>query len=261
MIQALLDTLENTETIDADSILTPAIELKNNLIAIRNVTNNWGFILFLLCFLIIVSIISNRNKFLPAMFSGLFRNKDRHSMFYETVTNETLNKLFLSIEMVLLLSIILYCYAVHEHFILITSLTQLFFCIGKTCLLVIAFFLYKFLTYSIIGAVFFKKETAIQWNEDFFSLISLNGIFLFLPTFILFYIEPVYAFCLYFMIIYLIFNLCFVFYKIYTLFFAGKQRLLYFILYLCTQEIIPIYLMYRGFIYLIAQKDTIWIQI
>jgi hypothetical protein len=131
--------------------------------------------------------------------------------------------------------------------------------LGKISLLFIAFFLYKFLTYSVLGAIFFRRETVLQWNDDFFSLISLNGIFLFLPTLILFYVEAVYSFFIYFMAFYLIFNLLFIFYKLYTLFFQGKQRLLYFILYLCAQEIIPLYLVYRGLVFLIAQKNTIWV--
>jgi len=249
---------ENTESLSADSIFSTAIELKNNPIAVKYDANNWGFILFFICFFIIVNVISNRNKFLYSMFNGLYRNKDRHNIFYETVANETLNKIFLSFQTVLLLSIIFYCYVIHEQFLSITTLTQMLFFLGKCSLILIAFFLYKFLTYSIIGAVFFRKETVIQWNDDFFSLISLNGIFLFFPTLILFYVEPVYTFCIYFFILYLIFNVFFIFYKIYALFFQGKQRFLYFILYLCTQEIIPLYLVYRGFIYLITQKDTIW---
>ena len=195
------------------------------------------------------------------MFSGLYRNNDRQSMFYATVTNETLNRIFLSFQTILLLSIIFYCYAIYKHHLSITTLMQMLIFIGKMSLLLIFFFFYKFLSYSVAGAIFFKKETVIQWNNDFFSLISLNGIFLFFPTLILFYVEKVFIFCIYFFTFYLIFNLFFIFYKIYTLFFQRKQRLLYFILYLCTQEIIPLYLVYRGFIYLIAQKDTIWIQI
>jgi len=133
--------------------------------------------------------------------------------------------------------------------------------LGKCSLLLVIFFIYKFLTYSITGAIFFKKEIVVQWNNDYFSWISLNGIILFLPTLILFYVEAAYIFCFYFMIFYLISNLLFIFYKVYTLFFHRKQRLLYFILYLCTQEIIPLYLVYRGFVYLIVQKDTIWMQV
>jgi len=238
------------------------MELKNIPIAIQNETDNWGFILFFVCFFIIVSIISNRNRLLPSMFSDLFRsNKDRHYVFYEAITNETVNKFFLSFQTILLLSIIIYCYAVHEHLLSVTTPTQMLVFLGKCSILLTAFFLYKFLAYSAAGAIFFKKEIVLQWNNDYFSIIGLNGIFLFFPTLILFYVETAYAFFIYFMIAYLIFNLLFIFYKIYILFFHRKEHLLYFILYLCTQEIIPLYLVYRGFVYLIAQKDTIWMQV
>ena len=250
---------ENTELLTADSVYTPVIELKNNPIAVGYEANNWGFIVFLICFFIIVSITGNRNKFLLSMFSGLYRNMDRqHSRIYKTVANENLNKFFLSLQTIFLLSTVFYCYAERAHFLEIASFSQMLLFWGKCSLLLLIFLLYKFLAYSIAGAIFFKKETVIQWNDDFFSLISLNGIFLFFPTLILFYTNSLYDFCIYFMAFYLILNLFFIFYKIYVLFFQRKQRLLYFILYLCTQEIIPLYLVYRGFVYLITQKDTIW---
>jgi len=237
------------------------MDLKNIPVSVRSEANNWGFILFFICFFIIVSIINNRNRFLLSMFSGLFRNKDRHNMFYETVTNENLNKFLLAVQTILLLSMIFYSYSIHESFLSLTTLAQMLLFLEKSSLLLIAFFLYKFLIYAILGSIFFRKETVLQWNDDFLSIISLNGIFLFLPTLIFFYVESAFYICLYFFIFYLILNLFFVFYKIYVLFFQGKHFLLYFILYLCTQEIIPLYLVYRGIVYLITQKDTIWMQI
>ena len=178
-------------------------------------------------------------------------------MFYETVTNEALNKFILSFQTILLLSILFYSYVVHEGLLSITTSMQMLLFLGKCFILLIAFLLYKFLSYSISGFIFFKKETVSQWNDDYFSLISLNGVILFFPVLILFYVEAVYSICIYFLAFYLIFNLLFVFYKVYVLFFQGKQRLIYFILYLCTQEIIPLYLVYRGLVYLIVQKNTI----
>ena len=242
-------------------ILVQAVEMENIPIAERSEANNWGFILFFACFFIIAIIISNRNRFLLSMFSRLFRNKDRHSMFFETVTHETLNKIILSLQTILLLLIIFYCYATHENLLPTITPTETLFLFGKSALILIAFFSYKFLSYSIIGTIFFKKETVFQWNDDFFSIISLNGIFLFFPALILFYVESAFYLCIYFIVLYFIFNLFFIFYKIKTLFFQGKHYLLYFILYLCTQEIIPLYLVYSGFVYLIAQKDTIWMQV
>ena len=254
----MLPISEFTDSLSSDSIITQATELSNIPVAVKDAANNWGFILFFICFFIIVSIISNRNKFLLSLFSRLYRNKDRQSMFYETVTNETFNKIFLCIQTVILISIIIYCYAVNNNYLLINSLPEMYLFIGKVSLLLFVFLLYKFLTYSTIGVIFFKKEMVFQWNDDFFSLISLNGIFLFIPTLFFFYVESAYSFWVYFFVFYLILNLIFIFYKVYTLFFNNKQHLLYFILYLCAQEIIPIYLVYSGIVYLITQKETIW---
>jgi hypothetical protein len=257
----LITIYKDVKILSAGSAFGQMTELKNNPIAVRNEINNWGFILFFICFFIIVNIINNKNKFLLSMFSGLFRNKDRHNMFYETVANENLNKFFLSVQTILLLSMIFYYYAIHEHFLSLNTLAQMLVFLGKNSFLLIAFFLYKFIIYSIVGNIFFRKETVLQWNDDFFSIISLNGIFLFLPALIFFYVESAFYICIYFFVFYLIFNLFFIFYKIYVLFFQGKRLLLYFILYLCTQEIIPLYLVYRGIVYLITQKDTIWMQV
>ena len=169
-------TSEYTVTLVTDSVFSQPVDLMNNLIVNRSEVNNWGFIIFFICFFIVTNIISNSDKFLLSMFNGLFRNKDRQSMFYEAVTNENLNKLFLCFQTILMLSMIFYCYAIHKQFLSITTLTQMLLFLGKCSLVLVAFFLYKFFTYSIIGAVFFKKETVTQWNEDFFSLIGLNGI-------------------------------------------------------------------------------------
>jgi hypothetical protein len=258
-LRFLSDTIKSGEIVSADSTAISVIELISNPISVRNDADNWGFILFFICFFVITNVINQKGKFLVSMVSILFRNKERHSIFYETVAYESLHKLLLSFQTILLFSIILYCLAIHEQYLLITSFAQMFLFIGKNALILSLFFLYKFLTYSLAGIVFFKKETVRQWNDDFFSLISLNGIFLYFPVLILFYVESAYSFCIHLIGFYLVFIVFFIFYKLYTLFFHHKRLFLYFILYLCTQEIIPLYLVYRGLVYLMAQKDTLWI--
>ena len=229
-----------------------AAELKNIPLDIRSDTKNWGFILFFICFFIAASIINYQGKFLRTTFNRLFSNNDRFHMFQEDVANETMNKIVLSLITVFMLSIIFYSYVVHEQLTTVSSSTQMLILLGKSALLITGFLFYKFLSYAAIGAIFFKKELTLQWSDYFFSISSLNGIFLFFPALILFYVESAFYFCIYFIIFYLIANLFFIFYKIKTLFFQGNRYLLYFILYLCTQEIIPLYLVYFGFFHIIA---------
>jgi hypothetical protein len=258
---SLPSVFEYAEILPADSVSVQSIELKNEPISVKNALNNWGFVLFLTCFFIFAYIVSQRAKLLFSMTSDLFRNKGRHSIFFETVDNEFSNKFLLALQTIILISIIIYCQAIHEHVFLAKSPGHLFLFIGITSLILIAFILYKFLTYSFIGNIFFKKETVLQWNNDFFSIICLSGNILFFPTLILFYVESASVYCMCFIYIYLFFTLIIVFYKIFVLFFQGKSLLLYFILYLCAQEMIPLFLVYRGLVYLflIVQKDTLWI--
>jgi len=257
----LSGVLKFPEVFVNNSPLAYAVELENNPVNLRDDINNWGFLLFFICFFITVNVISNRRKYFLYMFSRLFYNKERHSMFFEAVTHETLNKIFLCLQTILLISVIFCYYAIQKHFILIPTLTEMILFLGKSSLFLIIFFLYKFLTYYVAGAIFFKKETVLLWNDIFLSLIGFNGIVLFLPVMIFFYVETIFTFCIFFFIIYLLFNQFFIIYKQYSLFFQSKQHLLYFILYLCTQEIIPLYLVYRGFVYLITQEDTVWMQV
>jgi hypothetical protein len=254
---------EYAEIHPADSIRVQSIELTNEPISAKNQTDSWGFILFLVCFFIFAYIVSQRAKLLNSMANELFHNKDRQSIFFETMDHEFSNKLLLLFQTVILTAIITYRLAVHESIFSAESPSQLFMFTGITILILIVFIGYKFLTYSFIGHIFFNHETSRQWNNNFLSLICLSGNILFFPTLILFYVDKAYYFCMYFMFFYLFFILIITFYKIFTIFFQRKSHLLYFILYLCTQEMIPLYLVYRGFIYLflIVQKDTLWIQI
>jgi hypothetical protein len=248
----------------SDSAYFQATTLVNNPISSINQLNNGGFILFSICFFIIIRLLSYRHKLLLSMASRILRNKDRHNIFYETTSNGSLNKTLLCGQTILLISIILYCIATREQIFLETSLAGMFKFLGISSLLLIVYFIYKFLFYSFIGTIYFKKEDVQQWNDNFLSLICLSGIFLFFPALILFYVKQAHFICLYVIIFYFFSASFAVFYKIYALFFKGKDVLLYFILYLCAQEIIPLYLLYRAMIYLflLAQKDTaLWMHI
>jgi hypothetical protein len=173
------------------------------------------------------------------------------------------DKFLACFQTIFLVSIVIYCVASRKEIFLVESPEKMTIFIGATAIVLTAYFLYKFFIYAVIGRIFFTKELSVRWNEIYLSLICLSGIVLFVPALVLFYTEQAYHTCIYFMLLYAAFTLFVIFYKIYTLFFQGKSSLLYFILYLCAQEIIPLYLVYKGMVclLLIAQKDTLWIQI
>jgi hypothetical protein len=207
---------------------------------------NWGFILFLVCFFIFIQVSSTGPKLLLSMLKGLSGSSNRESIFAEQINNEFIIKLLLCFQTIILCSVNLFSYYVYQVDILQEHSFQMFPFIFKSSALIFLFLLYKFLVYNLIGNIFFSRESLHEWNDYYFSIICLSGFILFLPTLLLFYIEKIVYICCFFYIIYSIAVIILIFRKIYVLFFPRKALLLYFILYLCAQEIIPLYFLYKG---------------
>ena len=225
------------------------------------IVQNWGFILFLLFFFISIWFL-RKEKLLSFMLESLFRRKERQSKFFTLVHNELGVKLLLCLQTVVLSSISIY-YTFHYFTgFSIDSANQLFLFLATVSLAVLIYFLYKFLMSTLIGNVFFQKEQVQLWNESFFSIISLSGLVLLIPTLLLFFLPQTFLFCFSFLVLYFLFVVALMTYKVYTIFFARKSLLLYFILYLCAQEILPLYFLYKVLVYLFNTMQTgiLWVQ-
>jgi hypothetical protein len=217
---------------------------------------NWGFVLFLICFFIIIYSISKGSVFLSLMIKNLFR-KDVISA--EQINNKFAIKFLLCLQTIILSSVFLFvCFSRKLEAFPETNI-QMFQYLAGASLFFFLFLLYKFLSYNLVGNIFFKKEDNRKWNSDFTSLICLSGFILFIPTLLMFYVDETYILCCYFYLIFSIFVNFFIVCKVYLLFFYRKSLSLYFILYLCAQEVIPLYFLYRGvyYLFIIAQRDTL----
>jgi len=95
--------------------------------------------------------------------------------------------------------------------------------------------------------VFFgKKQVGIQ-TEQIVNTLCQSGPVLFLPSLVFFYIDSLFATCEILIAGYLIFVFLSAFFRLYLNFFNRNYLWFYFILYLCALEIIPLYLLYKGF--------------
>ncbi len=223
--------------------------------------SNLVFVLFLICFFLSSLVFRHREKMLSSMLNDLFRENDRKSIFFGTNGNDLYHKLFLCFQSVILLSVFVYCCFFTPYQAPAPSFSQAVTLLGGSILLLAAFLLCKRVFYMLAGVVFFSKESLKQWIDTYISLICLSGILLFIPVLLMFYIENAYYFCLYFVFFYLFSLIIVIIYKTYILFFKGRGLLLYLFLYLCAQEIVPLFLLYKGFIYFfnVVQKDTLWL--
>ena len=219
---------------------------------------NWGFVLFLICFFIIIHSISKGSVLLSLMVKSLFKGNSKENVFAEQINNELVIKLLLGLQTIILSAVFLFVFTSHEAIPYQGTNIQMFQFLAGASLLSLFFLLYKLLSYNLAGNVFFRKEDVWQWNEDFTSLICLSGLVLFLPTLFIFYVDALYWICYYFCLIYFVFINLFIGCKVYLLFFHHKSFSLYFILYLCAQEMIPLYFLYKGldYLFIIVQRDT-----
>lgn len=210
---------------------------------------NWIFVIFLICFTVNVYILGNRKNIIPTLAYSLSHRKSRDSIFTESTNNELGSKIILSGQTLLLLSLIFYRYYLSHTDLSSTTVNNMFTFLSYTVVVLLLFTLVKFLLNSFFGFIFFEKENVQLWNETFFSFLSLSSLLLFIPTLASFFIEKAYTFCYYFILFYFIYFTFLTFYKIYEIFFLGKRSLLYFILYLCGFEIIPLFLAYKVYFY------------
>ncbi|GHT42928.1 hypothetical protein AGMMS49965_15550 [Bacteroidia bacterium] len=222
------------------------------------VAQNWGFVLFLICFFISMQVLGRGRRLLFSMLEGIFRRRNRQSIFFENIQHELVNKLLLSTQTIFLLSIFIFCIVLHRANVPLESLSQMFWLVGVCSGVIIFYLIVKFILNALFGAIFSESDQTKLFNQNVFSIVALSGLVLFVPTAILFYAPDAYYFCLYFNIIYLLFVEFLIIYKIHTIFFPSIKHLLYFILYLCTLEVVPLYLGYRALIYLL-ENSSLWV--
>lgn len=223
---------------------------------------NLAFLVFLICFFIIIYSLKKQGRFLESMWNELFRQKENKSIFSEPNKNEFWAKALFIGQTLLLLSLfafVIYCYEISEN---AGTLFFLFFT-GAAFVSILLFFLIKALMVNIMGNIFFPRSQVKLWNNNYFSILSLSGFLFYIPLVLLFYIPDSFLFCYYFIIISLILVFLLVIYRTYAIFFRHKGASLYFILYLCTQEILTPFMFYKGMMYLLTfvQNNSLWTKL
>lgn len=117
--------------------------------------------------------------------------------------------------------------------------------IAGLSLTAVIYYLWQLAAYRIVGYVFTDKVTARQWLKGFNASQALLGIALTIPALLVLFnpeeapvVVTVGAIC------YVLARLIFIF-KGFRLFYDNFGSILYFILYLCTLEIVPPVILYR----------------
>lgn len=108
-----------------------------------------------------------------------------------------------------------------------------------------AYYLFEYFAYQTVGYAFGSKEGRRQWVNGFMATQAYAGLFMVIPAFLL-VVEPAWHDLLVIisLSIYGAARLLFII-KGFRIFYSNFRSLLYFILYLCTLEIVPPVIIYR----------------
>ncbi|MDR0872951.1 MAG: DUF4271 domain-containing protein [Prevotellaceae bacterium] len=199
---------------------------------------SWLTLLFVLLFFVYAYNMIRFRKFWTEQTKGLLKIKERMSFFADSSLKDIRQTLYLTFIAFANLAILLYISVAtfYPNPAANNRLVLVFFAI------VYIFYIAKLLVLRFLGFVFFNNQsTAMHFRNSHFALISMFGILLYINNLILVYatFENITVFLVLGGILCLIFAL-FKSFLILKYFCSQFVSYLYFILYLCTLEILPI---------------------
>lgn len=201
--------------------------------------------IFILIFLFLTVNLRNNSSFLKVFAQNLFSVRRRANVFDERSTTSEAR--------VLLSLIILLCFsegaliltAAHTGGLTITNLPGLAIFSG----IALTFYILQICAYSTVGYVFTTHTRAFLWLKGFNASQALLAISIAPPAVIsLFYPEEANMLLSVAAALYLVARIIFIF-KGFRIFYNNSLALIYFILYLCSLEIIPLFIIYKATLY------------
>lgn len=214
------------------------------------VADNSG-LLALITLLIVLVAMSFRycRRVLAGYAQEMLTVRRRQNVFDEHTSGESQAVILLVIQFVVYTGITLYG-AVHGRSMLPPgpTLTLTMSMIALTA----AYYLFQYTAYSVVGYTFTTAELRRQWLRGFNATQSYAGLFMGIPALTLtFYPSAATAALFLGALIYITARILFI-YKGFRIFYTDYTSCLYFILYLCTLEIIPLAAVYSAAKYINA---------
>lgn len=241
----MTDTLHHTP-----AIYTPVVALPDGKepLAFNNTPlNDTGTMgLVMLSFFFIAITFRGGYKYIADFAHHSFSVRRRQNAFEDHTTSETLLMMALITNTCLMEGILLYL-GINEYLPALNLSQHVFSAVGYLTLLCIGFFLLQLTLYATLGYVFARdREDTGLWLDGFKSTQSVLGLFLSPIVFIILLYPRFTVPMLYIAgILYFCARLVFVS-KGFRIFFNNFSSYVYFILYLCTVEIVPVFLMLAG---------------
>ena len=199
-------------------------------------------------FLILVSYRTGY-KYLENLTHNMFSTRRRENLFEDHTLNETRILTALTINTCIMEGLLIYMGVFQWIPALQASLqSKIFLHVGLFSIIALAFYLAQLCAYNLIGHVFSDGLNTKLWTDGFKATHSLLGLLLF-PVVAVLLVSPQLTNVLLISAISLYFCARIVFIcKGFRIFYSNLPSLIYFILYLCAVEIVPIAILTAGIV-------------
>ena len=200
--------------------------------------------LLILCFLLMTLAFSRISGFFGRQIKDFFYlQKGEHSV--EETGDEIKFQIIFSIITCFICSLLYYLYVltlVDNTFIFSTEHLLL----GVIFLVMAAYFLLKFLLYTIVNNIMFDGSRNKKFLTTLIFLISMEGVLLFPVLLLCTYFQfPIHNAAIYTFLVVFFFKIL-IFYKTYVIFFAQKALYVQIFLYFCALEMVPLLSLWGG---------------
>ncbi|MCM1021811.1 MAG: DUF4271 domain-containing protein [Muribaculum sp.] len=231
-----------------DSIVEGVVPFTQGLEATAR-TSIWGFdssILTLIVGIFLLTLFGMRHY--RRFFSGTWRSlttvRERINAFDDHTIDESGTVVALNLMACVCEAIMLMCWESRSYTVTLVQ-SRVFITLVSLTALMALYVVLQYATYWIVGYVFTSRTMRTQWLSGFSAVQSTLGLSLLLPAMVaMFYPGASMQFVTLGAIIYICWRIVFIC-KGFRIFFHNYFSLVYFILYLCSLEIIPLLLLFR----------------
>ncbi len=210
--------------------------------------NDTGVMAMLMALLMLLALnCRNYATFFKTFTADLLKVRERDNIFDDHTLSETRIIISLLLSLCVCEGILLFSAVSEQGAALPASMSV---CIAALTVAAGVYYCWQFAAYAAVGYLFTAPWLAKQWLRGFNASQALLGLFLLIPAMgVLFRPEATEGFLIASGMLYVTARLIFIC-KGFKIFYHNSFSLIYFILYLCTLEIVPLIFIYRGLLFL-----------
>ena len=225
------------------------------------VLNDFLFTLILSMLVLFAFVFRFNYRACLKMFSDVVYIKERQSFFEKGAVSDFYFRVFMMLQTLVLCTLFVFSYFYARGYLdFDLTLPNILFCIGGIFVIILLFFLFKWLLYELTGMIFSDINKFRIWRNSYVAIMGAWGVLLYLPVAwsALWGKYPTISVIL-FVFSYILCRFA-ITYKTFRIFYRKNTGILYINLYLCTQEILPLVFLYEGmvFLYNFIKMSTLW---